>query len=113
MYKRQAIYRLEKGSNNFEMGNMMSYIKALQHILVIENGQHSSRTNDAQELGSKMCIRDRYNRFIEEIIINIQQISYDLKAPLILKEEGCGIGTVQNSISYSMPNLLQYLATLR
>ena len=35
-----AIYRLEKGSNNFEMGNMMSYIKALQHILVIENGQH-------------------------------------------------------------------------
>ena len=34
----------------------------------------------------------KYNRFIEEIIINIQQISYDLKAPLILKEEGCGIG---------------------
>ena len=47
-----AIYRLEKGSSNFEMGNMMSYIKALQHILVIENGQHSYRINDAQELGS-------------------------------------------------------------
>ena len=41
----------------------------------------------------------KYNRFIEEIIINIQQISYDLKAPLILKEEGCGIGTVSLAIS--------------
>ena len=51
-----AIYRLEKGSNNFEMGNMMSYIKALQHILVIENGQHSYRTNDAQELGSILAL---------------------------------------------------------
>lgn len=27
----------------------------------------------------------KYNRFIEEIIINIQQISYDLKAPPYLK----------------------------
>ena len=51
-----AIYRLEKGSSNFEMGNMMSYIKALQHILVIENGQHSYRTNDAQELGSILAL---------------------------------------------------------
>ena len=51
-----AIYRLEKGSNNFEMGNMMSYIKALQHILVIENGEHSYRTNDAQELGSILAL---------------------------------------------------------
>ena len=41
-----AIYRLEKGSSNFEMGNMMSYIKALQHILVI----------DAQELGSILAL---------------------------------------------------------
>ena len=47
-----AIYRLEKGSSNFEMGNM----KALQHILVIENGQHSYRTNDAQELGSILAL---------------------------------------------------------
>ena len=54
--KQSAIYRLEKGSNNFEMGNMMSYIKALQHILVIENGQHSYRTNDAQELGSILAL---------------------------------------------------------
>ena len=38
------------------MGNMMSYIKALQHILVIENGQHSYRTNDAQELGSILAL---------------------------------------------------------
>ena len=51
-----AIYRLEKGSSNFEMGNMMSYIKALQHILVIENGQHSYHTNDAQELGSILAL---------------------------------------------------------
>lgn len=51
-----AIYRLEKGSSNFEMGNMMSYIKALQHILVIENGQHSYRINDAQELGSILAL---------------------------------------------------------
>lgn len=51
-----AIYRLEKGSSNFEMRNMMSYIKALQHILVIENGQHSYRTNDAQELGSILAL---------------------------------------------------------
>ena len=42
--------------SNFEMGNMMSYIKALQHILVIENGQHSYRTNDAQELGSILAL---------------------------------------------------------
>ena len=47
-----AIYRLEKGSSNF----MMSYIKALQHILVIENGQHSYRINDAQELGSILAL---------------------------------------------------------
>ena len=51
-----AIYRLDKGSSNFEMGNMMSYIKALQHILVIENGQHSYHTNDAQELGSILAL---------------------------------------------------------
>ncbi|MCE9211803.1 helix-turn-helix domain-containing protein [Bacteroides ovatus] len=51
-----AIYRLEKGSGNFEMGNMMSYIKALQHILVIENGQQSYRTHDAQELGSILAL---------------------------------------------------------
>ena len=49
-------HRLEKGSSNFEMGNMMSYIKALQHILVIENGQHSYHTNDAQELGSILAL---------------------------------------------------------
>lgn len=41
----------------------------------------------------------KYNRFIEEIIVNIQQISYNLKTPLILKEEGCGIGTVSLAIS--------------
>ena len=57
-----AIYRLEKGSSNFEMGNMMSYIKALQHILVIENGQHSYRTNDAQELGSILALIRKENR---------------------------------------------------
>lgn len=51
-----AIYRLEKGSSNFEMGNMMSYIKALQHILVIENGQHSYRINDATRIRSILAL---------------------------------------------------------
>lgn len=50
----------------------------------------------------------KYNRFIEEIIINIQQISYDLKAPLILKEEGCGIGTVSLAISQIGERLFNY-----
>ncbi len=48
------------------MGNMMSYIKALQHILVIENGQHSYRINDAQELGSILAlIRKEKSNFTE------------------------------------------------
>ena len=38
----------------FQMGVMP--IKALQHILVIENGQHSYRINDAQELGSILAL---------------------------------------------------------
>ena len=51
-----AVYRLEKGSSNFEMGNMMSYIKALHHTLVIRNEQHSYHTNDAQELGCILAL---------------------------------------------------------
>lgn len=51
-----AVYRLEKGSSNFEMGNIMSYIKALHHTLVIRNEQHSYHTNDAQELGCILAL---------------------------------------------------------
>ena len=67
-----AIYRLEKGSSNFEMGNMMSYIKALQHILVIENGQHSYRTNDAQELGSILALIHRELWLKKQGILTLQ-----------------------------------------
>ena len=63
-----AVYRLEKGSSNFEMGNMMSYIKALQHILVIENGQHSYRTNDAQELGSILALIRKEKKISQRVL---------------------------------------------
>lgn len=46
---------------------MMSYIKALQHILVIENGQHSYRINDAQELGSILALIRKEKQFHREL----------------------------------------------
>lgn len=45
------------------------------------------------------AFRLKYSRFIEEIIINIKRIAHEKKAPVILKEEGCGIGTVSLTIS--------------
>lgn len=41
----------------------------------------------------------KYSRFIEEIIINIKRLSHQMKNPVVLKEEGCGIGTVSLAIS--------------
>lgn len=45
------------------------------------------------------AFRLKYSRFIEEIIINIKRIAHNINAPVILKEEGCGIGTVSLTIS--------------
>ncbi len=41
----------------------------------------------------------KYSRFIREIIINIKLLAHDVGTPIILKEEGCGIGTVSLAIS--------------
>lgn len=62
-----AVYRLEKGSSNFEMGNMMSYIKALHHTLVIRNEQHSYHTNDAQELGCILALIRKEKKYRREL----------------------------------------------
>ena len=41
----------------------------------------------------------KYSRFIKEIIFEIKMLAHDVGMPIILKEEGCGIGTVSMAIS--------------
>ncbi len=53
--------------------------------------------------------RAKYSRFMEEIIINIKRISHRLETPVILKEEGCGIGTVSLAISEMEKSLVDSL----
>lgn len=42
---------------------------------------------------------NKYRRFIEEIILNIKRLSNLTQTPIILKEEGCGIGTISLVVS--------------
>ncbi|RGO88304.1 hypothetical protein DXA84_07845 [Phocaeicola vulgatus] len=48
----------------------------------------------------------KYGLFIKEIIFNIKLLAHDGGAPIILKEEGCGIGTVSLAISNMEEKLL-------
>lgn len=43
--------------------------------------------------------RLKYSRFIDEIILQVKRLNTEGKTPLVLKEEGCGIGSVVRSIS--------------
>ena len=43
--------------------------------------------------------RLKYSRFIDEIILQIKRLSTEGKVSLVLKEEGCGIGSVVRCIS--------------
>lgn len=49
---------------------------------------------------------NKYSRFIEEIILNIKRLSNKSKTPLVLKEEGCGIGTISLAISDTEDKLI-------
>lgn len=52
---------------------------------------------------------ERYNRFLAEVILNIKRVSHKLGASVILKEEGCGIGTVSKVISSMEEKLVNSL----
>lgn len=48
----------------------------------------------------------KYSRFIEEIVLNIKRLTIKTGTPIILKEEGCGIGTISLVISYSEDKII-------
>ena len=105
--KRKAIERLQRKKITSlirESKGDMSKDNITEPVNTWDNFYQSRVCNDSYV--NVFC--KKYNRFIEEIIINIQQISYDLKAPLILKEEGCGIGTVSLAISQIGERLFNY-----
>ena len=52
------------------------------------------------------AFRLKYGLFLKEIIFNIKRLAQELGTPVILKEEGCGIGTVSLSISSMEEKLL-------
>ena len=52
------------------------------------------------------AFRLKYGLFLKEIIFNIKRLAQELGTPVILKEEGCGIGPVSLSISSMEEKLL-------
>ena len=54
----------------------------------------------------RAAFRLKYGLFLKEIIFNIKRLAQELGTPVILKEEGCGIGTVSLSISSMEEKLL-------
>lgn len=51
----------------------------------------------------------KYVRFVDEIIIQVKRLATERNNALVLKEEGCGIGSVSRSISKREPLLLRTL----
>lgn len=51
------------------------------------------------------AFNNKYGRFIGEIILNIKRLS-NKATPIILKEEGCGIGTISLAISDTEDKLI-------
>ncbi len=64
----------------------------------------------------RVCNRDydkafiqKYNRFIMEIILKIKSFAEPGITSIVLKEEGCGIGTVSKCISKVEPLFLKLI----
>ena len=49
--------------------------------------------------------RKKYARFLTEIILNIKRLSNPMSGEVVLKEEGCGIGSVVKNLSRFYPEL--------
>jgi hypothetical protein len=53
--------------------------------------------------------RKKYARFLTEIILNIKRLSNLMSGEVVLKEEGCGIGSVVKNLSQFYPKLAKEL----
>lgn len=53
--------------------------------------------------------RKKYARFLTEIILNIKRLSSLMSGEVVLKEEGCGIGSVVKNLSQFYPKLAKEL----
>lgn len=60
---------------------------------------YQDRVNNREYL---VAFRRKYMRFLIEIVNNVRDLSVSTYSPVVIKEEGCGIGNVSKSVFGSL-----------